>query len=80
MITQTDVVNLVTELAMEAETGDFPESMDRSATYYTMASNIVENYYEKFDGNLIAMATVTALVVENLILILKLSALTDQTD
>lgn len=77
MSTTNEMVNLVAEMAMEVnESGtliDFAGlSIDEDATFHTMASHVVEGYCDQFNGNVVAMATVTALVVENFILQLKL--------
>lgn len=71
--TTNEIVNLVAELAMEVNEGgqviDFDElTIDRDATFAMMAAHVVEGYNDILEGNVTAMATITALVVENFVL------------
>ena len=73
-----NIVNLVAELAMEADkSGELIDfgmlNINESEAFHLMSSNVVEGYYDVFDGNIAALATVTALVVENFVLSLMLS-------
>lgn len=75
---KNDVVNLVVEMAMAADKSgqliDFGMlNISEEEAFRLMASNVVDGYYEAFNGNIIAMATVTALIVENFVLTLLLS-------
>lgn len=78
MHSMTELVQLVSEAAKEVDRSgdliDFADlAIDESAAFEMMANHVVDGYYEVFDGNVAAMATVTALVVENFVLQLMLA-------
>ena len=76
-MTTNELINDVVALAKEVDVGgsivDFGLlSLDEDAIFNLMASNVIEGYLELLDGNLIAMATITALLVENFVLNVQL--------
>lgn len=77
MSTTNELVNLIAEMAMEIDKSaslvDFGLlQVDEEAVFHLMATTVVESYCDMFNGSVLAMATVTALVVENFVLQLML--------
>jgi hypothetical protein len=77
MSTTNELINLIAEMAMQIDKSgsivDFGTlQVDEEAVFHLMATNVIEGYYDMFNGSVMAMATVTALVVENFVLQLML--------
>ena len=72
----SELINTIAELAREVgneDPIDFASlDIDDESVYHLMASNVIEQYQNITDNQLVMLATITHLIVENFILNLKL--------
>jgi hypothetical protein len=70
-------INLVAELAQEAESADPIDwgylKIDEKTAYKMMASHVVEEFANSAHHELVMLSTITKLLVENFVLNLKLN-------
>ena len=75
-MTTDELVNLVAELAQEVdkeEPVDFGMlQLDEESVWHLMSVNVVDKYLEMSDDQVVMMATITKLLVDNFILNYKL--------
>ncbi len=75
-MTTDELVNLVAELAQEVDKEDPVDfgmlQLDEGSVWHLMSVNVVEKYLEMSDDQVVMMATITKLLVDNFILNYKL--------
>jgi hypothetical protein len=75
-MTTDELVNLVAELAQEVDKEDPIDfgmlQLDEGSVWHLMSVNVVEKYLEMSDDQVVMLATITKLLVENFILNYKL--------
>lgn len=71
-MTTDEIINMIAELAQEVDKEnpiDFGMlQIDDESVWHLMASNVLELYGNSLDNQLITLATITHLVVENFVL------------
>lgn len=75
-MTTDELVNLVAELAQEVDKEDPIDfgmlQLDEESVWHLMSVNVVDKYLEMSDDQVVMMATITKLLVDNFILNYKL--------
>jgi len=75
-MTTDELVNLVADLAQEVDKEDPIDfgmlQLDEGSVWHLMSVNVVEKYLEMSDDQVVMMATITKLLVDNFILNYKL--------
>jgi hypothetical protein len=75
-MTTDELVNLVAELAQEVDKEDPTDfgmlQLDEGSVWHLMSVNVVEKYLEMSDDQVVMLATITKLLVDNFILNYKL--------
>lgn len=71
-----ELVALIADMAKEVGNSDSIDfgtlAMDEDAMYHMMAINVLEKYHDNIQNEVVMLATITHLLVENFILNLKL--------
>ena len=75
-MTTDELVNLVAELAQEVDKEDSTDfgmlQLDEESVWHLMSVNVVEKYLEMSGDQVVMLATITKLLVDNFILNYKL--------
>jgi hypothetical protein len=75
-MTTDELVNLVADLAQEVDKEDPIDfgmlQVDEESVWHLMSVNVVDKYLEMSDDQVIMLATITKLLVENFVLNYKL--------
>lgn len=73
---QAHKINLLAQLAQESEISDPIDwgylSIDENTAYKMMAAHVIEAFDQKNNDDLVLLATITKLLVENFVLNLRL--------
>lgn len=76
IMTTDELVNLVADLAQEVDKEDPIDfgmlQLDEGSVWHLMSVNVVDKYLEMSDDQVIMLATITKLLVDNFILNYKL--------